>query len=132
MRMSLKGRRCQGLIDRKNRKLEIGHTWISASWQRTFVNTEAKFLLLSYAFEVLNCIRVQFTTDEINLKSRAALLRLGATQEGIVRHERIMPDGRKSNSVRFSIIDDEWPSVRRSLLEKLPATCDALGGEGKS
>ena len=119
-------------IDRRNRKLEIGHTWISASWQRTFVNTEAKFLMLCYAFEEINCIRVQFTTDEINLKSRAALLRLGATQEGIVRHERIMPDGRKRNSVRFSIIDDEWPSVRRSLLEKLPATCGALGGEGKS
>jgi len=106
-------------IDRKNRKLEIGHTWISVSWQRTSVNTEAKFLMLSYAFEELDCIRVQFTTDEINLKSRAALLRLGATQEGIVRHERIMPDGRKRNSVRFSIIDDEWPAVRRSLLGKL-------------
>jgi N-acetyltransferase len=117
-------------IDRKNRKLEIGHTWISASWQRTSVNTEAKFLMLCYAFQELNCIRVQFTTDEINVKSRAALLRLGAKQEGIVRHERIMPDGRKRNSVRFSIIDDEWPALRRSLLEKLSARYGALAGEG--
>lgn len=106
-------------IDRKNRKLEIGHTWIAASWQRTCVNTEAKFLMLSYAFEQLNCVRVQFTTDEINERSRTALLRLGAKQEGIVRNERIMPDGRKRNSVRFSIIDDEWPEVRRCLEERL-------------
>jgi len=106
-------------IDRTNRKLEIGHTWIAASWQRTCVNTEAKYLMLCYAFEQLNCVRVQFTTDELNEKSRNALLRLGAKQEGIVRHERIMPDGRKRNSVRFSIIDDEWPDVRRLLEEKL-------------
>jgi RimJ/RimL family protein N-acetyltransferase len=71
--------------------------------------------MLCYAFEQLNCVRVQFTTDEINEKSRNAILRLGAKQEGIVRHERIMPDGRKRNSVRFSIIDDEWPDVRRFL-----------------
>jgi len=106
-------------IDQQHRKLEIGSTWISASWQKTFVNTEAKFLMLCHAFEHLKFVRVQFTTDEINEKSRAAILRLGATQEGIVRHERIMPDGRKRNSVRFSIIDDEWPSVRRRLEEKL-------------
>jgi RimJ/RimL family protein N-acetyltransferase len=106
-------------IDRKNRKLEIGHTWISASWQWTCVNTEAKFLMLCCAFEQLNCVRVQFTTDEINEKSRKAILRLGAKQEGIVRHERIMPDGRKRNSVRFSIIDDEWPDVRRFLERRL-------------
>ncbi|BDI30809.1 N-acetyltransferase [Capsulimonas corticalis] len=106
-------------IDRQNRKLEIGHTWLSASWQRTFVNTEAKFLMLSYAFEKLHCVRVQFTTDEINEKSRRAILRLGAKEEGVVRHERIMPDGRKRNSVRFSIIDDEWPQVREALKERL-------------
>jgi len=106
-------------IDQQHRKLEIGSTWISASWQKTFVNTEAKFLMLCHAFEHLNCVRVQFTTDEINEKSRAAILRLGATQEGIVRHERIMPDGRKRNSVRFSIIDDEWPSVRQRLEDML-------------
>ncbi|KWN07868.1 GCN5 family acetyltransferase [Burkholderia territorii] len=106
-------------IDRNNRKLEIGHTWLSESAQRTHANTEAKWLLLSYAFDTLHCVRVQFTTDELNERSRAAILRLGAKQEGIVRHERIMPDGRKRNSVRFSIIDDEWPDVRARLRAKL-------------
>ncbi|WP_248744206.1 MULTISPECIES: GNAT family N-acetyltransferase [unclassified Pseudomonas] len=106
-------------IDPLNRKLEIGSSWISARFQKTFVNTEAKYLMLCHAFEVLNCVRVQFTTDENNQKSRNAILRLGAQQEGIVRHERIMPDGRKRNSVRFSIIDDEWPQVRQNLEQKL-------------
>ncbi|MEO6680428.1 MAG: GNAT family protein [Pseudomonas sp.] len=106
-------------VDRLNRKLEIGSSWISARWQKTFVNTEAKYLMLRHAFETLDCVRVQFTTDENNQKSRNAILRLGAQQEGIVRHERIMPDGRKRNSVRFSIIDDEWPQVRQHLENKL-------------
>lgn len=106
-------------IDRLNRKLEIGSSWISASWQKTFVNTEAKYLMLRHAFETLDCVRVQFTTDENNQASRNAILRLGAQQEGIVRHERIMPDGRKRNSVRFSIIDDEWPQVRHNLEKQL-------------
>ncbi|MDX9679896.1 GNAT family protein [Pseudomonas protegens] len=106
-------------IDRHNRKLEIGSTWIASRWQRSFVNSEAKYLMLCHAFDDMNCVRVQFTTDEINHTSRAAILRLGAQQEGIVRHERIMPDGRKRNSVRFSIIDDEWPSVRQRLQQRL-------------
>lgn len=106
-------------IDRANRKLEIGHTWLAASSQRTGVNTEAKLLLLTYAFEALQAVRVQFTTDELNEKSRAAILRLGAVQEGIVRHERIMPDGRKRNSVRFSMIDTEWEQVRAGLQRRL-------------
>ena len=106
-------------IDRGNRKMEIGHTWLSTSAQRSGINTEAKYLLLEHAFEVMQAVRVQFTTDELNEKSRAAILRIGATQEGIVRHERIMPDGRKRNSVRFSIIDDEWPPVKAMLLDKI-------------
>ncbi|MCS3514616.1 MULTISPECIES: GNAT family N-acetyltransferase [Pseudomonas] len=106
-------------VDRVNRKLEIGHTWLAQSTQNSAINTEAKLLLLTYAFEVLDCVRVQFTTDELNEKSRAAILRLGAVQEGIVRHERIMRDGRKRNSVRFSIIDSEWPQVKANLLAKL-------------
>ncbi|NIL20816.1 GNAT family N-acetyltransferase [Pseudomonas sp. AN3A02] len=106
-------------VDRVNRKLEIGHTYISQSVQKSGVNTEAKLLLLTHAFEVMDCVRVQFTTDELNEKSRAAILRLGAVQEGIVRHERIMPDGRKRNSVRFSIIDPEWPQVKAGLLARL-------------
>jgi len=106
-------------IDRMNRKLEIGHTWLGESVQRSAVNTEAKYLLLSQAFEAMQCVRVQFTTDELNEKSRAAILRIGAKQEGIVRHERIMPDGRKRNSVRFSIIDEEWAEVKAMLERKL-------------
>jgi N-acetyltransferase len=106
-------------IDRINRKLEIGHTWLAESVQRSGVNTEAKYLLLSHAFDAMQCVRVQFTTDELNDKSRAAILRIGAKQEGVVRHERIMPDGRKRNSVRFSIIDDEWVEVKAMLEAKL-------------
>ncbi|CAJ0822237.1 GNAT family N-acetyltransferase [Ralstonia flaminis] len=106
-------------IDRANRKLEIGHTWLSQSAQRSSINTEAKLLLLKFAFEAMQCVRVQFTTDELNEKSRAAILRIGAKQEGIVRHERIMPDGRKRNSVRFSIIDTEWPEVKAMLEARL-------------
>jgi RimJ/RimL family protein N-acetyltransferase len=106
-------------IDRTNRKLEIGHTWLSSSVQRSGVNTEAKYLLLAHAFEVMACVRVQFTTDELNEASRAAILRIGAKQEGIVRNERIMPDGRKRNSVRFSIIDSEWPDVKAMLQQKM-------------
>ena len=106
-------------IDPANRKLEIGHTWLRKSVQRSGVNTEAKFLMLTHAFDVMNCVRVQFSTDEHNDASRAAILRIGATEEGIVRHERIMPDGRKRNSVRFSIIDSEWPTVRDALLHKM-------------
>ncbi len=110
-------------IDRANRKLEIGHTWLSRSVQRSGINTEAKYLLLCHAFEVMDCVRVQFTTDELNEASRAAILRIGAKQEGIVRHERIMPDGRKRNSVRFSIIDSEWPAVKSMLLQRLLRRC---------
>lgn len=106
-------------IDRVNRKLEIGHTWLGESVQKSGVNTEAKLLLLTHAFDVMGCVRVQFTTDELNQKSRAAILRLGAVQEGIVRHERIMPDGRKRNSVRFSIIDLEWPPIKAALQARL-------------
>ncbi|MDM0012047.1 GNAT family protein [Variovorax sp. J22P168] len=106
-------------IDARNRKLEIGHTWLATGAQRSPVNTEAKYLLLQHAFEAMHCVRVQFTTDVLNERSRAAILRIGATQEGIVRHERIMPDGRKRNSVRFSIIDDEWPQVKAALALRL-------------
>ena len=106
-------------VDRVHRKLEIGHTWLRASAQGTGANTEAKLLLLTHAFEAMACVRVQFTTDELNEKSRAAILAIGAKQEGIVRHERIMPDGRKRNSVRFSIIDDEWPAVKTLLQRRI-------------
>jgi N-acetyltransferase len=108
-------------LDRANRKAEIGHTWIAKSWQRTVVNTEMKYLMLKYAFEELGLVRVQFQTDELNDKSRAAIQRLGAKQEGIIRKERIMPDGRIRNTVRFSIVDDEWPDVKANLERRLAA-----------
>jgi RimJ/RimL family protein N-acetyltransferase len=117
-------------IDRLNRKLEIGHTWLSASVQRTGVNTEAKYLLLTHAFEVLGALRVQFTTDVLNERSRAAILRLGAVQEGIIRNERIMPDGRIRDSVRFSIIASEWPQVKAGLERKLANHLNQNGHEG--
>lgn len=106
-------------LDRANRTVEIGHTWISASCQRTAVNTEMKLLMLTYAFETLGCLRVQFQTDELNAKSRAAIARLGAKEEGILRNERIMPDGRVRNTVMFSILDSEWPEVKSNLLARL-------------
>lgn len=106
-------------IDRANRKLEIGHTWLSASVQGTGVNTEAKYLLLAHAFEAMEAVRVQFTTDVRNARSRAAIAGIGATQEGIIRNERIMPNGRKRDSVRFSIVDTEWPGVKAMLQQKL-------------
>lgn len=106
-------------IDSYNRSLEIGHTWLAKSWQRSVANTEAKYLMLRHAFETLACIRVQFTTDMLNEASRRAILRLGAVEEGLIRNERIMPDGRKRTSVRFSIIEDEWPAVEARLSARL-------------
>ncbi|WEF52755.1 GNAT family N-acetyltransferase [[Pseudomonas] carboxydohydrogena] len=106
-------------LDRANRTVEIGHTWISASYQRTAVNTEMKLLMLTHAFETLSCVRVQFQTDELNAKSRAAIARLGAKEEGILRNERIMPDGRIRNTVMFSILDSEWPDVKSKLSARL-------------
>jgi N-acetyltransferase len=102
-------------VNAANRKAEIGHTWIAASWQRSFVNTEAKLLMLRHAFEVMGLIRVQFQTDELNHRSRTAILRLGAVEEGLLRNERIMPDGRVRNTMRYSIIDSEWPAVKARL-----------------
>ena len=102
-------------LDRQNRTVEIGHTWIATSWQRSFVNTEAKLLLLGHAFDDLGMNRVQFMTDALNQRSRTAILRLGAVEEGVLRKERIMGDGRVRDSVVFSIVDSEWPSVRARL-----------------
>lgn len=106
-------------IDAKNRKAEIGHTWIARSWQRTFVNTEAKLLMLTHALEAMDLVRVEFQTDALNAASRAAILRIGAVQEGVLRNERIMWDGRIRNSVVFSVIDSEWPQVKAALQRRL-------------
>jgi len=106
-------------IERTDRRLEIGWTWIARAAQRTPVNTEAKYLLLRHAFEVLGCIRVEFKTDVLNERSRAALLRIGAKQEGVLRSHMITASGRVRDSVYFSIVAAEWPAVKAGLEEKL-------------
>jgi RimJ/RimL family protein N-acetyltransferase len=108
-----------GNIDRVNLHVEIGWTWIASNWQRTQVNTEAKYLMLSHAFETLGCIRVELKTDSLNEKSRSAILRIGAKEEGTFRNHMIVYDGRIRHSVYFSIIDSEWPAVKRNLQQKL-------------
>jgi RimJ/RimL family protein N-acetyltransferase len=106
-------------IDRENRHVEIGWTWIGTPWQGTAVNTEAKYLMLQHAFETLGCIRVEFKTDSLNEKSRNALLRIGAKEEGTFRNHMITASGRYRHSVYFSVIDSEWPELKRRLEEKL-------------
>ncbi len=108
-------------IDPHHRRLEIGGSWITPEWQRTAVNTEAKYLLLRHAFEELKCIRVEFKTDSLNEKSRTALKRIGALEEGLLRNHMIQPDGRLRHSVVFSILDSEWPQVRARLVERMSA-----------
>jgi N-acetyltransferase len=102
-------------VDAANRRLEIGHTWYSKRVQRTAVNTECKLLLLTHAFEVLRCIAVEFRTHWFNHASRVAIERLGAKQDGVLRNHQLLPDGSKRDTVIFSIIDGEWPAVRRHL-----------------
>jgi RimJ/RimL family protein N-acetyltransferase len=109
-------------IDRLNRRVEIGSTWIAPAWQRTAVNTEAKYLMLRHAFEVWKCFRVELKTDALNQKSRNAILRLGAKEEGTLRRHVITWTGRVRDSVYFSILDSEWPEVRQRLEEKLMTT----------
>ena len=108
-----------GNIDRANRRLEIGWTWIARPWQRSAINTEVKLLMLTHAFETLGAIRVEFKTDSLNTQSRAALARLGAVEEGIHRNHMITASGRIRHSVWFSIIDSEWPAVKQRLEARL-------------
>lgn len=102
-------------IDRANRRVEIGSTWIAPAWQRTAINTEAKYLMLHHAFEVWKCIRVELKTDALNQKSRNAILRLGAKEEGTLRRHLITWTGRVRDTVYFSILDSEWPEVKMRL-----------------
>ena len=111
-------------INYENHRIEIGHTWIAKSWRKTYVNTEAKFLMLQYAFEKLECIAVEIRTDVLNIVSRQAIQRLGAKQDGILRHHKIMRDGRIRDgrirdTVCYSIIKPEWKQVKENLKEKL-------------
>ncbi len=106
-------------MDLNNRRVEIGWTWIGVPWQRTAVNTEAKYLMLCHAFETLGCQRVELKTDALNSRSRQAILRLGAKEEGILRKHMVAYSGRVRDTVYFSILDDEWPSVKARLQAKL-------------
>jgi len=108
-----------GNIDVANKRAEIGWTWINPKWQRTVVNTEAKYLMLRHAFETWGCIRVELKTDSLNEKSRNAILRIGAKQEGVFRKHMVCASGRLRDTVYFSILDTEWPEVRAGLAIKL-------------
>ncbi len=106
-------------VDAANRRLELGHTWYARRAQRTGINTEAKLLLLGHAFEALNCIAVELRTHWMNQQSREAIARLGAKQDGVLRNHQRMADGTLRDTVVFSIIDAEWPTVKRHLQYKL-------------
>lgn len=108
-----------GNIDRKNRRAEIGWTFVAPAWQRTAINTEAKYLMLRHAFENWGCVRVELKTDALNERSRQAILRLGAKEEGTLRSHMIVYGGRVRDSVYYSILDSEWPAVKTTLEAKL-------------
>jgi RimJ/RimL family protein N-acetyltransferase len=109
-------------IDCANRRVEIGSTWIVPRWQRTAINTEAKYLMIRHAFEVWKCVRVELKTDALNQKSRAAILRIGAKEEGTLRQHIVTHTGRLRDSVYFSILDKEWPEVKARLEEMCART----------
>ncbi|MES2106539.1 MAG: GNAT family protein [Pseudomonadota bacterium] len=102
-------------IDHNNKRLEIGYTWYAQSFQRSVVNTECKLLLLTHAFEVLECIAVELRTDWFNHKSQAAIERLGAKRDAVLRNHMIQPDGRIRDTVVYSIIQNEWAGVKKNL-----------------
>jgi RimJ/RimL family protein N-acetyltransferase len=106
-------------IDRDHRRAEIGWTWLNPDYWRTAINTEAKYLMLRHAFEQWKCIRVELKTAAKNARSRAAILRIGAKEEGTLRHHMIQPDGSYRDSVYFSVLDEEWPAVKKRLEERL-------------
>ena len=105
-------------IDRRHRRVEIGWTWLARPWQRTRANTDAKNLMLGHAFETWGAIRVELKTDSLNARSRAAILRLGAKEEGILRNHMVTSSGRIRHTVYYSITDSEWPAVK-SRLERM-------------
>jgi RimJ/RimL family protein N-acetyltransferase len=108
-----------GNIDSRNRRVEIGWTWITPSAQRSHVNSAAKLAMLTHAFETLGCIRVELKTDALNTRSRNAMLRLGCREEGTFRNHMITDAGRIRDTVYFSILADEWPPIRERLTSSL-------------
>jgi RimJ/RimL family protein N-acetyltransferase len=95
--------------------VEIGWTWLAKPWQRTAINTAAKYLMLTHAFERLHCVRVELKTDVLNTPSRQAMLRIGAKEEGVLRKHTLMWSGRYRDSIYYSILDEEWPEVKGQL-----------------
>lgn len=110
-----------GNIDPANKKVEIGWTWITPAFQRTFVNSEAKLLMLTHAFEIWECARVELKTDVLNEKSRNAMARIGAVEEGVLRKHILTYTGRYRDSVYYSVLDTEWPAVKERLRGLTPA-----------
>ncbi|HMI55000.1 MAG TPA: GNAT family protein [Gemmatimonadaceae bacterium] len=108
-----------GNYDPANRRIEIGWTWLAPPWQRTAINTEAKYLMLTHAFEKLHCVRVELKTDVLNQPSRNAMLRIGAKEEGVLRKHTLMWTGRYRDSIYYSILDEEWPDVKEQLKRML-------------
>jgi RimJ/RimL family protein N-acetyltransferase len=108
-----------GNIVPEHKRVEIGWTWVAPEWQRTAINTEAKYLMMRYAFEQQHCNRVELKTHAQNVKSRTAILRIGAKEEGTLRSHMVMPDGSLRDTVYFSVIAPEWPEVKRGLEHKL-------------
>ncbi len=108
-----------GSVEPPHPRVEIGWTWIGRPWQRSAVNTEAKLLMLRHAFETLGCLRVELKTDVLNERSRRAMLRLGAREEGIFRKHVVTQTGRVRDTAWYSIVDDEWPAVRARLQQML-------------
>ena len=106
-------------IEPVHRRAEIGWTWVAGAWQRTAVNTEAKLLLMAHAFETLGCVRVELKTDALNARSRSAIARLGAVEEGTLRRHMITESGRVRDTVYFSVIAEEWPTVKAALQSRL-------------
>ena len=115
-----------GNYDAASARVEIGWTWVARDWQRTRVNTEAKYLLLRHAFESLGMERVELRTDAINARSRAAILRIGATQEGVLRRHQRTWDGRLRDTVFFSILSEEWPAVKQRLVGMLAGASEGV------
>lgn len=110
-----------GSIERHHRRVEIGWTWLAPAWQRTAANTEAKYLMLRCAFETMDCLRVELKTDRLNERSRTAIRRIGAVEEGTLRSHMVTESGRVRDTVYYSIVAAEWPEARTRLEARLAA-----------
>lgn len=120
-----------GSIEPLHRRVEIGWTWVARPWQRTAINTEAKYLMLEHAFERLQCVRVELKTDALNRRSRDAIVRLGAVEEGVLRSHMITASGRVRDTVYYSILATEWPDVRARLQAKVARSNHSTDTSGR-